>query len=260
MAAAANTVTKTDILVFSRWTLGESGQPLSGPEMGVEGNGIPILNGDTTPATADNTDFGDTGLVTGGVARTFVLLNTGTENLTLMDSSPYVAIGGTHGGDFHVSSIPSNSVLPGGSTTFDITFDPSAVGLREATVSIANDDWDRNPYTFSIQGTALPDVTISGTVAFGTNPLEGATVIFSHDGHRETTAADGTYSYVVPSGTTTTVTAYHPGYIDWIPRSRPLTNLLEDRPDQDFTATTPAIPTLSTVGAIVFVILLILTV
>ena len=41
----------------------------------------------------------------------------------------------------------------GGTTPFTITFDPTTTGLRSATVSIANDDSDENPYTFDIQGT-----------------------------------------------------------------------------------------------------------
>ena len=40
-----------------------------------------------------------------------------------------------------------------GSTTFTVTFNPSALGLRSATVSIANNDADENPYDFAIQGT-----------------------------------------------------------------------------------------------------------
>jgi hypothetical protein len=40
-----------------------------------------------------------------------------------------------------------------GTTTFQVTFDPSAAGLRTATISIANDDSDENPFDFAIQGT-----------------------------------------------------------------------------------------------------------
>jgi hypothetical protein len=39
-----------------------------------------------------------------------------------------------------------------GSTTFLVTFNPSAVGIRYAVVSIANDDVDENPYDFAIRG------------------------------------------------------------------------------------------------------------
>jgi hypothetical protein len=40
----------------------------------------------------------------------------------------------------------------GGTTTFTVRFDPSATGTRSATLSIANNDADENPYDFAIQG------------------------------------------------------------------------------------------------------------
>jgi len=76
--------------------------------------------------------------------------------------------------------------------------------------------------------------TISGTVTDGTNPIEGVTVTFSHDGHTETTDAAGQYSYVVDYGTTTTLTPSHPGYHGWAPADRTVTAIAADTPDQDF--------------------------
>ncbi|HPJ66271.1 MAG TPA: choice-of-anchor D domain-containing protein [Desulfobacteraceae bacterium] len=211
---------------------------VTAPEIDIKGNGTSIPDNDTSPDTSDDTDFGSTGLVSGGITHTFTIENTGSATLNLTDSSPYLVIAGTNSGDFSLGSIPSNTIASGGgTTTFDITFNPSAVGLREATISIANNDSDENPYNFSIQGTALPDVTISGTVTDGTNPIQGVTITFSHDGHTETTAADGTYSYTVSSGTTTTLTPSHPGYGSWNPASRELSNILADQPDQNFQAT-----------------------
>jgi len=80
-------------------------------------------------------------------------------------------------------------------------------------------------------------VTISGTVTDGTNPIQGVTISFSHNAHTETTAADGTYSYVVNYGTSTTLTPSHPGYGSWTPSSRTLTNISANKPDQNFTGT-----------------------
>ena len=40
-----------------------------------------------------------------------------------------------------------------GTAPFQVTFTPSATGLRTATLSIANDDSNENPYDFAIQGT-----------------------------------------------------------------------------------------------------------
>jgi len=134
-----------------------------GPEMDVQGNGASIPDGDTTPATADKTDFGNVDLVSGSVEHTFTIQNTGTENLTL-DGTPTVAISG-HTADFSVTAIPAiTTISPSGSTTFKITFNPSVVGLREATVSIANNDSNEDPYTFDIQGTGTtaPEMDVQG--------------------------------------------------------------------------------------------------
>jgi hypothetical protein len=123
------------------------------PEMDVSGNGVSIADGDTTPSTTDHTDFGSADISTGTVDRTFTITNSGSAALNLTDLSPYVSISGTHAADFSVTAIPLTPVASGGgTTTFTITFNPSATGERTATLSIANDDSDKNPYDFSIKG------------------------------------------------------------------------------------------------------------
>ena len=50
----------------------------------------------------------------------------------------------------------------GGSTTFVVTFDPAGIGVRTATVSIANDDIDENPTAIPLQGTGVaPEIVLS---------------------------------------------------------------------------------------------------
>jgi cytoskeletal protein CcmA (bactofilin family) len=123
------------------------------PEMDVQGNGISIADGDMTPSTTDDTDFGPADISSGTVDHTFTVENTGNADLNLT-GSPKVVISGTNAADFSVIIQPSSPVAAnGGTTTFTIRFDPSAIGLRTATVSIDNDDADENPYDFAIQGT-----------------------------------------------------------------------------------------------------------
>ena len=122
------------------------------PEMDVQGNAISIADGDVTPSLADHTDFGGADVHVGTVARTFTILNTGGGDLNLTDS-PRVTISGPQASDFSLTSDATSPIPAAGQTTFQVTFDPTAVGLRRATVSIANDDADENPYNFSIQGT-----------------------------------------------------------------------------------------------------------
>ena len=51
-----------------------------------------------------------------------------------------------------------------GSTSFQVTFDPSAAGLRQTTLTIANNDADENPYDFTIQGTGTTNTAPAFTV------------------------------------------------------------------------------------------------
>ena len=57
--------------------------------------------------------------------------------------------------DFAITVDPSASISAGVSTTFDVTFNPSAAGLRAATLEIENDDADEGLYDFAIQVTAV---------------------------------------------------------------------------------------------------------
>ncbi len=75
---------------------------------------------------------------------------------------------------------------------------------------------------------------VSGTLTDGVNPLAGATVTFSHDGHAATTAANGTYSYGVDYGTSTTITPSKTGYSTWSPAARTLNAITVDQSGQNF--------------------------
>jgi surface protein len=134
------------------------------PEINVKGNNISIVNQDITPSTTDHTDFGSINVTTGTMVRTFTIENTGTGSLTL-SGTPLVTITGTNASDFTLTVVPTSPVVAIGSTTFQITFDPSAAGTRTATLSIANNDTDENPYTFAIQGGGIilmPEINVKG--------------------------------------------------------------------------------------------------
>ncbi|MBB5040074.1 DUF7453 family protein [Prosthecobacter dejongeii] len=123
------------------------------PEIVLRGNGLTIDNGDMVPTTADHTSFGNVAVSSGSISRTFTIANTGTGALNLTGTAPnYVTLSGANAADFTVSTQPASSVVASGSTTFVVTFDPSSFGFKNATVSIANNDADENPYTFAITG------------------------------------------------------------------------------------------------------------
>jgi hypothetical protein len=120
-------------------------------EINVLGGSVSILNGDLVPVTWDGTDLGGVVLGESPAGVTFSIENLGDEPLNL-SGIPRVSIGGADAVDFSVVTQPGTVVPGGGSLTFTVTFSPSAVGIRRATISIANDDSDEAPYTFAIQG------------------------------------------------------------------------------------------------------------
>jgi hypothetical protein len=133
------------------------------PEINIQGNSVSIFDGDTTPALADHTDFGSVAVVGGTIVRTFTIQNTGSSNL-LLTGSPLVSFSGANAADFAITTSPVSPVAADGSTTFQVTFDPSAAGIRTATASIANNDNDESPYDFAVQGTGLASGSIGDRV------------------------------------------------------------------------------------------------
>ena len=123
-------------------------------EINLKGNNINIGSGSTIPSISNHTDFGSVLASSGTIIRTFTIENTGNQNL-LLTGNPVVNITGANASDFMVTVVPSITVTSVSNNTFQITFDPSAVGDRTATISIANNDTDENPYTFAIQGTGF---------------------------------------------------------------------------------------------------------
>ncbi|MFC4721348.1 choice-of-anchor D domain-containing protein [Geojedonia litorea] len=154
-----------------------------GPEINIQSNATTIVDGDTTPSTTDNTDFGSTFIGT-PVTKTFTIQNTGNAALNLTGASPYVVISGANASDFSVTVIPSSSIAASGSTTFNIRFNPATAGVKNATLSIANNDSDENPYDFSIRGTAVtpaPEIKIMGGTVL-TEIVDGDTTPDNIDG------------------------------------------------------------------------------
>jgi uncharacterized repeat protein (TIGR01451 family) len=162
-------------------------------EIDVQGNGLSISDGDTTPSLANHTEFGQVLISSGAVTRTFTISNTGSLALTLT-GSPAVTITGPHAADFNVTSQPGSPVGPDGSASFQVSFDPSATGTRSATISILNDDGDENPYTFAVQGTGIaPEISVAPpSLAFGDQDIDAGatlsqTVVITNDGTADLT-------------------------------------------------------------------------
>ena len=145
-------------------------------EISVTGNNVLIPDGDTTPTTADFTDFGT------ATSKTFVVRNTGSSPLTLTGGAFRATISGPHAADFTVSTQPTTTIAATtGTSSFVVTFIPSGPGQRTATVTIPNDDWDENPYTFDIQGTESaypPEIRVEHPAGIAVNDGSSTPISF----------------------------------------------------------------------------------
>ncbi len=129
----------------------------TGPEINITGNSVDILSGDTTPSLADGTNFGTFLAGDANKSFTFEIENNGV-NLLNLTGTPIVTISGSS--DFSITAQPfGNSISPSTFTTFGVTVDPTTAGLQTATISIANDDANENPYTFDLSAEILASVS-----------------------------------------------------------------------------------------------------
>lgn len=116
--------------------------------------GMPLVNNDTF----------DYGSLPGGETRTysFEIKNNGTADLNITA----VDISGTDAGLFTLGAPALDPVVPGGTLTFSITFQPVAgfPGLKSAAFSIQSDDVDNTPLTVNLTGecqaVGAPDINV----------------------------------------------------------------------------------------------------
>jgi len=137
------------------------------PEINVKQGTVSIPDGTGS--------YGFPGTVVGSYTDVvFTIENLGSADLTL-SGSPRVQIGGTDASQFSVTVQPSSPVAPSGTTSFTIRFEPTSTGSKSATLSIANNDSDENPYDFDITGTATPAPTPEINVKQGTVSIPDGT-------------------------------------------------------------------------------------
>ncbi|MFO0448540.1 MAG: choice-of-anchor D domain-containing protein [Pseudomonadota bacterium] len=139
------------------------------PAIQVKGNNTVISNNDVTPTTADFTDFGNVVQNT-PLLRTFKIINTGDAPLIINSMS----FSGTNSGDFSLAGSPSFpiTIQPQFDYPFQLQFVPSALGLRNANLTINNNDTPNNPFIFAIKGTGItgPEINVLGN---GNTILDG---------------------------------------------------------------------------------------
>ncbi|MEO6476132.1 choice-of-anchor D domain-containing protein [Luteolibacter sp.] len=146
-----------------------SGNGIAVPEIAIErsADGTNLADG------ASNVSFDATNLGSTSAAETFTINNLGTANLTGIT----ISIDGEHASNFIISNPGVNSLTPGSSTTFRVSFKPTAAGYRNATVHVSSNDADENPFDISLTGNgiALPEIAVERSN--GTDLADGATSI-----------------------------------------------------------------------------------
>ena len=96
-------------------------------------------------------DCGVFNLSSSSAPITFTVKNIGAVNLTGMALSK----DGADNADFTLGSLGATTLAPGASTTFTVTFSPSAVGSRTAAIHLASNDSDENPFDIALTGTGV---------------------------------------------------------------------------------------------------------
>jgi hypothetical protein len=89
-----------------------------------------------------------TSLIGTGTPLTFTVRNTGRLAL----SSFAITFDGANSNDYAVTTAPATAVAAGASTTFTVTFTPSAGGARLANLSIASNAAAKNPFKLRLTG------------------------------------------------------------------------------------------------------------
>jgi trimeric autotransporter adhesin len=140
------------------------------PEVNVRGNGITIVSADVTPSTTDSTDYENICLNSPATSRTYTIENIGADTLNVSS----IILTGPDAAMFSVVGAPTN-VAPSSNATFTVSFTPSSVGMKMATVNINSDDCDEALYNFDIMATVdtLPIVSYlaspNDTICSGSN-------------------------------------------------------------------------------------------
>jgi|GEM_PF-2986499 len=126
------------------------------------------------------TDFGSVNAASGSVVSTITITNTGTGDLVLGDGVvnsvyPIALSNATH---FSVTSgsladAAQPTIVPGGSYSCDVTFNPVDGGTHNSTLIIRSNDPDEGIYSLGLTGTGTaPEITIiSAPVDFGSTNI-----------------------------------------------------------------------------------------
>lgn len=171
------------------------------PEIAVEQASGSVLNDGQSGVSFTKVDLGST-----GAAETFFIKNLGTGYLTGLAIT-------TESNEFTVAPLGTATLAPGETTSFNVTFKPTAAGDRVAFIHISSNDADENPFDIGLiaRGVAVPEITIqhpsgsdladsTATIHFS-NSLLGSTSTAETFTIKNTGSADLTGLAISASGT-----------------------------------------------------------
>ena len=103
-------------------------------------------------------DFGALG-ETLTLTKTFTLRNSGLGNLGIFG----ISSSGTNVENFTITAPGSTLLLPGATTTFNVTFSPSGIGSRTASIVIDNSDPNNGSFLIDLSGSGvgIPEIVVS---------------------------------------------------------------------------------------------------
>ena len=139
---ASITIESNDPDAESSFLVKVTGTGSTAPEIAVaQPSSVNLLDGRTK-------SFGSvkTGL---SYTKTFTIRNVGSSNLKNL------AISLSGASAFTKSKLSVSTLKPGEKTTFTVTFKPSSTGAKNATLKIASNDKDENPFDINLTGTGI---------------------------------------------------------------------------------------------------------
>lgn len=140
----------------SSYTFAIQGRGVRRAIVGVTGKGAAIENGDSSPTTADWTNFGGVDVEGFTKTRVFTVVNTGLFRLTFPSGTP-VTLSGPGARFFQIIAQPTGTVTPGTTAQFRVRFVPTsrAEGFQSALVTLATSDPRTPTYSFWIRANGL---------------------------------------------------------------------------------------------------------
>lgn len=150
------------------WTISGTGLVVA-PEMDVTRAAAPVADGGTDTVAGTQT-------TAVAFTLTYTITNAGNGDLTI--TTP-VTLGTPANCTVNATAQPVSPVTPANTTTLVLSVTPTAPGLFDFTVSIANNDANENPYNWTVSGTAAnppPEMEVARTatsVADGGNDAVG---------------------------------------------------------------------------------------